>query len=119
MHGTDDIRTSGGYFHMANVFYRQNKLDVAFSLYNQVRQYHDDFRVKKSRSCQTVRLYLLYLRPISWHFKHFLQVMVCFITFFIFLGKIKTKKYKMLKLHPLPLLAVLFACLQNFDLTAC
>ena len=42
MHGTDDIRTSGGYFHMANVFYRQNKLDVAFSLYNQVRQYHDD-----------------------------------------------------------------------------
>ena len=42
MHGTDDIRTSGGYFHMANVFYRQNKLDVAFSLYNQVRQFHDD-----------------------------------------------------------------------------
>lgn len=36
VHGTDDIRTSGGYFHMANVFYRQNKLDVAFSLYNQV-----------------------------------------------------------------------------------
>ena len=36
VHGTDDIRTSGGYFHMANVFYRQNKMDVAFSLYNQV-----------------------------------------------------------------------------------
>ncbi|XP_048580934.1 zinc finger MYND domain-containing protein 12 [Nematostella vectensis] len=35
-HGTDDIHTSGGYFHMANVFNRQNKLDVAFSLYNQV-----------------------------------------------------------------------------------
>lgn len=36
VHGTDDIRTSGGYFHMANVFYRQNKLDITFSLYNQV-----------------------------------------------------------------------------------
>lgn len=36
VHGTDDIRTSGGYFHMANVFYRQSKLDIAFSLYNQV-----------------------------------------------------------------------------------
>ncbi|CAB4031740.1 zinc finger MYND domain-containing 12-like [Paramuricea clavata] len=35
-YGTDDIQTSGGYFHMANVFYRQNRLDVAFSLYNQV-----------------------------------------------------------------------------------
>ncbi|XP_031560432.1 zinc finger MYND domain-containing protein 12-like isoform X2 [Actinia tenebrosa] len=35
-HGTDDIHTSGGYFHMANVFNRQNKLDIAFSLYNQV-----------------------------------------------------------------------------------
>lgn len=34
--GTDDIRTSGGYFHMANVFYRQDKLDVAFSLYLQL-----------------------------------------------------------------------------------
>jgi len=34
--GTDDIRTSGGYFHMANVFYSQNKLDVAFSLYSQI-----------------------------------------------------------------------------------
>eukprot|EP00794_Sanderia_malayensis_P015206 gene15206-16777_t len=34
--GTDHINTSGGYFHMANVFFRQNKLDVAFSLYSQV-----------------------------------------------------------------------------------
>lgn len=34
--GTDDIRTSGGYFHMANVFYSQNKLEVAFSLYSQI-----------------------------------------------------------------------------------
>lgn len=30
------IRTSGGYFHMANVFFRQNKMDIADSLYTQV-----------------------------------------------------------------------------------
>ncbi|XP_033642207.1 zinc finger MYND domain-containing protein 12-like [Asterias rubens] len=34
--GTDDIRTSGGYFHMANVFFRQNHMDVADSLYTRV-----------------------------------------------------------------------------------
>lgn len=34
--GTDDIRTAGGYFHMANVFFRQGKMDVADSLYRQV-----------------------------------------------------------------------------------
>lgn len=34
--GTDHIKTSGGYFHMANVFFRQNKQDVAFSHYLQV-----------------------------------------------------------------------------------
>ena len=34
--GTEDIRTSGGYFHMANVFMQQEKQDVAFSLYEQV-----------------------------------------------------------------------------------
>ena len=32
----DNIKTSGGYFHMANVFFKQNQLDVAFSLYSQV-----------------------------------------------------------------------------------
>ncbi|XP_064642385.1 zinc finger MYND domain-containing protein 12-like [Lineus longissimus] len=36
MFGTDDIRTSGGYFHKANVFFRQNKMDVADSLYKRV-----------------------------------------------------------------------------------
>ncbi|XP_065061370.1 zinc finger MYND domain-containing protein 12-like [Rhopilema esculentum] len=36
--GTNNISTSGGYFHMANVFFRQNKLDVAFSLYSQVTE---------------------------------------------------------------------------------
>jgi len=34
--GTDDIRTSGGYFHMANIFHKQNKLDVAFSLFTKL-----------------------------------------------------------------------------------
>ena len=34
--GSGDIKTTGGYFHMANVFFRQNKMDIADSLYNQV-----------------------------------------------------------------------------------
>ncbi|XP_033103912.1 zinc finger MYND domain-containing protein 12-like [Anneissia japonica] len=34
--GTDDIQTSGGYFHMANVFFRQNRMDIADSLYTRV-----------------------------------------------------------------------------------
>ncbi|XP_072174456.1 zinc finger MYND domain-containing protein 12-like [Diadema setosum] len=35
-YGTDDISTAGGYFHMANVFFRQNQMDVADSLYARV-----------------------------------------------------------------------------------
>lgn len=34
--GPDHIRASGGFFHMANIFFRQNKMDVADSLYSQV-----------------------------------------------------------------------------------
>ncbi|XP_068096647.1 zinc finger MYND domain-containing protein 12 [Hyperolius riggenbachi] len=34
--GPSDISTSGGYFHMANVFFRQNKMDIADSLYSEV-----------------------------------------------------------------------------------
>ncbi|NXT89263.1 ZMY12 protein, partial [Anhinga rufa] len=34
--GLKSIETSGGYFHMANVFFRQNKMDVANSLYAEV-----------------------------------------------------------------------------------
>nr|XP_015192343.1 PREDICTED: zinc finger MYND domain-containing protein 12 [Lepisosteus oculatus] len=34
--GSDHIVTSGGYFHMANVFFRQNKMDIADSLYTEV-----------------------------------------------------------------------------------
>lgn len=37
------IRVSGGYFHMANVFFRQNKMDVADSLYTQVISIWHDF----------------------------------------------------------------------------
>ncbi|NXT20593.1 ZMY12 protein, partial [Syrrhaptes paradoxus] len=34
--GVKSIETSGGYFHMANIFLRQNKMDVANSLYAKV-----------------------------------------------------------------------------------
>ncbi|XP_064534792.1 zinc finger MYND domain-containing protein 12 isoform X1 [Pseudopipra pipra] len=34
--GVDSIEVSGGYFHMANIFFRQNKVDVANSLYTEV-----------------------------------------------------------------------------------
>ncbi|NWU73516.1 ZMY12 protein, partial [Pterocles burchelli] len=34
--GVNSIETSGGYFHMANIFLRQNKRDVANSLYAKV-----------------------------------------------------------------------------------
>ncbi|KAG8434295.1 hypothetical protein GDO86_012610 [Hymenochirus boettgeri] len=34
--GTNDISVTGGYFHMANIFFRQNKMDIADSLYSEV-----------------------------------------------------------------------------------
>ncbi|KAJ7396466.1 Zinc finger MYND domain-containing protein 12 [Pitangus sulphuratus] len=36
--GVDAIEVSGGYFHMANIFLRQNKVDVANSLYTEARE---------------------------------------------------------------------------------
>uniref|UniRef100_A0A5F9DCK2 Zinc finger MYND-type containing 12 n=1 Tax=Oryctolagus cuniculus TaxID=9986 RepID=A0A5F9DCK2_RABIT len=36
--GTEDIRTSGGYFHLANIFYGLKKLDLADSLYTKVAE---------------------------------------------------------------------------------
>ncbi|XP_063173388.1 zinc finger MYND domain-containing protein 12 [Candoia aspera] len=33
---TNNIAVSGGYFHMANVFFRQNRMDIADSLYSEV-----------------------------------------------------------------------------------
>ncbi|XP_077106340.1 zinc finger MYND domain-containing protein 12 isoform X2 [Ranitomeya variabilis] len=34
--GPSHISTSGGFFHMANIFFRQNKMDIADSLYSEV-----------------------------------------------------------------------------------
>ncbi|XP_061457576.1 zinc finger MYND domain-containing protein 12 isoform X2 [Rhineura floridana] len=34
--GTNNVAASGGYFHMANVFFRQNRMEVADSLYTEV-----------------------------------------------------------------------------------
>uniref|UniRef100_A0A8C9A734 Zinc finger MYND-type containing 12 n=1 Tax=Prolemur simus TaxID=1328070 RepID=A0A8C9A734_PROSS len=36
--GTEDIRTSGGYFHLANIFYDLKNLDVADTLYTKVTE---------------------------------------------------------------------------------
>ncbi|XP_006164971.1 zinc finger MYND domain-containing protein 12 isoform X2 [Tupaia chinensis] len=36
--GTEDIRTSGGYFQLANIFYGLNKLDLADTLYTKVSE---------------------------------------------------------------------------------
>lgn len=51
-YGPDDIRTSGGFFHMANVFFRQGRRDVADSLYRQVTEiWHNHLdRIVKSRT---------------------------------------------------------------------
>ncbi|NXT73052.1 ZMY12 protein, partial [Zapornia atra] len=34
--GLKSLETSGGYFHMANIFFHQNKMDIANSLYTEV-----------------------------------------------------------------------------------
>lgn len=34
--GTNSLKTSGGHYHMANVFFRQSKMDIARSIYRQV-----------------------------------------------------------------------------------
>ncbi|KAJ6656840.1 hypothetical protein lerEdw1_003171 [Lerista edwardsae] len=36
--GTNHIASSGGYFHMANVFFRQKRMDIAESLYTEVTE---------------------------------------------------------------------------------
>lgn len=36
--GTNDVAVSGGYFHMGNIFFRQNRMDVADSLYTEVTE---------------------------------------------------------------------------------
>ncbi|XP_040980403.1 zinc finger MYND domain-containing protein 12 [Aquila chrysaetos chrysaetos] len=44
--GLKSIETSGGYFHMANVFFRQNKMDIANSLYAEVTDIWHAFLLK-------------------------------------------------------------------------
>ncbi|KFO58189.1 Zinc finger MYND domain-containing protein 12, partial [Corvus brachyrhynchos] len=40
--GLNSVEVSGGYFHMANIFFRQNKMDAANSLYTEVSSlWHD------------------------------------------------------------------------------
>lgn len=43
--GVHDIQTSGGYFHMAEVFQQQGNVTVAQSLYRQVMCCHSSFSV--------------------------------------------------------------------------
>ena len=35
-YGTDDIHTSGGYYHMANIFFKEGQTETANSLYEKV-----------------------------------------------------------------------------------
>ena len=46
MVGTDDIVTSGGYFHMGNVFFRKNQMATANSLYERVNNKLPVFIIK-------------------------------------------------------------------------
>ncbi|XP_058408103.1 zinc finger MYND domain-containing protein 12 isoform X4 [Diceros bicornis minor] len=41
--GTEDIKTSGGYFHLANLFYGLKKLDLADTLYTKVSEIWDKY----------------------------------------------------------------------------
>ncbi|XP_072101260.1 zinc finger MYND domain-containing protein 12 isoform X1 [Mobula birostris] len=41
--GVSDVHTAGGYYHMANVFYKQEKMDVADSLYSEVTDIWKNF----------------------------------------------------------------------------
>lgn len=57
--GLQSIETSGGYFHMANIFFRQNKMDIANSLYAEVAGAWHAFLLKSLQAQQQV----LKLRP--------------------------------------------------------
>ncbi|KFV18020.1 Zinc finger MYND domain-containing protein 12, partial [Tauraco erythrolophus] len=48
--GLKSIETSGGYFHMATIFFRQNKMDIANSLYAEVTDIWHAFLVKSLRA---------------------------------------------------------------------
>ncbi|XP_014774051.1 zinc finger MYND domain-containing protein 12 isoform X1 [Octopus bimaculoides] len=60
-YGTDSLKTSGGYYHMANVFFRQSKMDIAMSLYRQVTKIWHNYlleiasdKIKKLSSPKTL-----------------------------------------------------------------
>ncbi|XP_074970293.1 zinc finger MYND domain-containing protein 12 isoform X1 [Phalacrocorax aristotelis] len=52
--GLKSVETSGGYFHMANVFFRQNKMDVANSLYAEVTDIWHAFLVKSVQAQEQI-----------------------------------------------------------------
>ncbi|KAM6236780.1 zinc finger MYND domain-containing protein 12, partial [Spheniscus humboldti] len=52
--GLKSIEASGGYFHMANVFFRQNKMDVANSLYAEVTDIWHAFLVKSVQAQEQI-----------------------------------------------------------------
>nr|XP_009931204.1 PREDICTED: zinc finger MYND domain-containing protein 12 [Opisthocomus hoazin] len=52
--GLKSIETSGGYFHMASVFFRQNKMDVANSLYTEVTDIWHAFLLRSVQAQEQV-----------------------------------------------------------------
>ncbi|XP_009333520.1 PREDICTED: zinc finger MYND domain-containing protein 12 [Pygoscelis adeliae] len=52
--GLKSIEASGGYFHMANVFFRQNKMDIANSLYAEVTDIWHAFLVKSVQAQEQI-----------------------------------------------------------------
>uniref|UniRef100_A0A663NBK0 Zinc finger MYND-type containing 12 n=1 Tax=Athene cunicularia TaxID=194338 RepID=A0A663NBK0_ATHCN len=54
MFGLKSIETSGGYFHMANIFFHQNKMDIANSLYAEVTDIWHAFLVKSLRAQEQI-----------------------------------------------------------------
>ncbi|KFQ44722.1 Zinc finger MYND domain-containing protein 12, partial [Nestor notabilis] len=52
--GLKSLEASGGYFHMANIFFRQNKMDIANSLYAEVAAAWDAFLLKSLQAQQQV-----------------------------------------------------------------
>ncbi|XP_021273460.1 zinc finger MYND domain-containing protein 12 [Numida meleagris] len=53
--GLKSIETSGGYFHMANIFFHQNKMDIANSLYAEVTDIWHTFLVKLVQTQEQIR----------------------------------------------------------------
>ncbi|KAM8990237.1 zinc finger MYND domain-containing protein 12 [Ara ararauna] len=52
--GLKSIEASGGYFHMADIFFRQNKADIAHSLYTEVTSAWHSFLLKSLQAQQQV-----------------------------------------------------------------